>query len=364
MGHKTTMCILTLKKHVSFANIFKTICIILTTFLIYEELLNYTVTKPTTTSSKQAFLDITTFPEIRVCMDPAWDPKAVARHGYMGDYFYRGSTDGDTFVGWNGVGGGDQVVEDILSFHTDQPPFYKAYFTFKNKTKARAEISFKSPVYPYGRCVVVTPLDGITHMDVAKLSIYMHPDTAHITSLSSVQPALQVFFRDPINSVNLYARHDKPIRMKYTVDDMGNFNYHQYNIKISQSFHVHDDPLFGCTMYNANHSYNTCVQTELIALFEEMLGCAPPFVSGNYNNICNTVFNLTKEAEIAALFWSIYYGAYKPETCKMPCTQTAFDEHLMFKVPTSTGPFRINDFYELSIIFIISGLLTLSQCFS
>jgi hypothetical protein len=29
----------------------------------------------------------------------------------------------------------------------------------------------------------------------------------------------------------------------------------------------------------------------------------------------------------------------------------------------STGPFRINDFYELSIIFIISGLLTLNQCF-
>jgi hypothetical protein len=315
MGHKTTMRIHTLKEHISFANIFKIICIILTTFLIYEELVSYTVTKPTTTSSKQARLDTNTFPEICVCMDPAWDAQAAAKHGYIGEYFYRGSTDGDTFVGWNGVEGDEQVIEDILSFHADHPPFHKAYFTFKNHTNTRAEISFKSPVYPYGRCAVVSPPAGTKHMDVAKLSIYMHPDTTHITSLSSVQPSLQVFFRDPINSVNLYARHDMPIKMKYTVDDMGKVNYYQYHIKISQAVHVRGDPLFDCTDYNTNHSYNTCVQTELIALFEEMLGCAPPFIAGYNNNICNKAFNLTKDAEIADLFWSIYYGAYKPETC-------------------------------------------------
>jgi hypothetical protein len=42
------------------------------------------------------------------------------------------------------------------------------------------------------------------------------------------------------------------------------------------------------------------------------------------------------------------------------------EEHNWFSkgLICTTGSFRINDIYELPIIFVIFGLLTLNQCFS
>jgi hypothetical protein len=161
-----------------------------------------------------------------------------------------------------------------------------------------------------------------------------------------------VYFRDPINSIKIYARHDiSPIKMKYTADDMGKLNYYQYRIKISKSTHVQGDPLFDCTEYSTNDTYNQCVQKELIDLVEKKLGCAPPLIAGHYNNTCNKTFNLTatEDSAIMLMFWDIYYGTYKPEICKDPCTHTSFKEYLMFKVPKANNDYGFTFDSEVAV---------------
>ena len=57
----------TLRKHCSLSSLVQLLCILLTVFLIYQELVTFMVTRPTTVSSEEMALDHDTFPEILVC---------------------------------------------------------------------------------------------------------------------------------------------------------------------------------------------------------------------------------------------------------------------------------------------------------
>ena len=79
------------------------------------------VTRPTTVSSEKKTLDQDNFPEISVCLDPSLNTTAIHELGYDKlTPFYRGSMDGKTFVGWNGMGGDKNNREDIFNMKVDQ----------------------------------------------------------------------------------------------------------------------------------------------------------------------------------------------------------------------------------------------------
>ena len=110
------MIYLTLRKHCTLTSLVKLVCSLLTVFLIYQELVNFLLTRPTTVSSEEKTLDQNAFPDIFVCLEPGINSSANSELGYNKlAPFFRGSIDGDTFVGWNGMGGNKNNVEDILN---------------------------------------------------------------------------------------------------------------------------------------------------------------------------------------------------------------------------------------------------------
>ena len=90
-----------------------------------------------------------------------------------------------------------------------------------------------------------------------------------------------------------------------------------------------------CTKYSKNNTYDSCVKREVAAMFEEVLGCVPPWYTGNITNMCNQVFNMTelKDQQIKTMFRHAF-PKFQPQTCKTPCTETVFDTQLLFKSPS------------------------------
>ena len=70
--------------------------------LIYQELVTFSVTKPTTTSKEEKKLDTSDLPEVVVCLDPGFDTEIMRKYNYRPIRYYRGVNDERTFVGWNG----------------------------------------------------------------------------------------------------------------------------------------------------------------------------------------------------------------------------------------------------------------------
>ena len=123
----------TLRKHCSLSSLVQLLCTFLTVFLIYQELVTFMVTRPTTVSSEEKTLDHDTFPEILVCLDPGLNSTAIAELGYdKGTPFYRGSNDGERFVGWKGIGAKQKNISenmnDILTMKLDQQYFLKVLY--------------------------------------------------------------------------------------------------------------------------------------------------------------------------------------------------------------------------------------------
>ena len=119
----------TLRKHCTINTLVQLLCTLLTLLLIYQELVTFTITRPTTVSSEEMILDQDTFPEISVCLEPGLNSTAISELGYQS--FYRGSMDGQRFVGWNGRRENnsiDNIVEDMMTMKMDQHYFKKVLY--------------------------------------------------------------------------------------------------------------------------------------------------------------------------------------------------------------------------------------------
>ena len=142
-------------------NFFTLVCSGLTIFLITQELYNFAITKPTSTAKEEEQLRASDIPEVVVCPDPGFNSSAFEKHGYMhlGTY-YRGSMDGDKFVGWNGNGNksSQDILEDIfLAGGNIQSLLSYATFRRDNVDYVGANIEVKTLAYPHGRCLSFSP---------------------------------------------------------------------------------------------------------------------------------------------------------------------------------------------------------------
>ena len=93
-----------LQNHLNAKNGFTLVCVSLTMLLIYQELVNFSVTKPTSTSKEEKKLDTSDLPEVVVCLDPGFDTEIKHRYNYRPSRYYKGLNEEHTFVGWNGGG--------------------------------------------------------------------------------------------------------------------------------------------------------------------------------------------------------------------------------------------------------------------
>ena len=85
------------------SNLLTLLCTLFTLFLLLREVYHFTITKPTSTSFEHRDLSPEDFPDIMVCIKPAFNRDIALKYGYQGNLYYRGSSDGTMFVGWSGV---------------------------------------------------------------------------------------------------------------------------------------------------------------------------------------------------------------------------------------------------------------------
>ena len=107
-----------------------------------------------------------------------------------------------------------------------------------------------------------------------------------------------------------------------------------FKTKISRSQHVQGDPLFDCSVYSKDNSYNDCLQNEINELLTEGIGCLPPLYTPDLNNLCNQKFNLsaTRDKEIFDLLVQLKHQDWKSE-CKNPCTRSKYTSRYLTSTP-------------------------------
>ena len=339
-----------LRENLTLTFLLQLLCTSLTLILLYQEVVTYTVTRPTMSSSEQTALEDETFPKVTFCLDPALSKANAKRYGYDVTMYYRGEmkVQQNGFVGWNGVATNESsldILEDILTLKRDMTLF-KAWYTGDDLhgDKYIANISYTKPTYPIGRCFVVSPFQikpkNIETMVVLIPAIYSG-------FVAEFKPSLNVHLDDPANSIQVYPQgfqmHGSRIKMRLKANISQQSSYYKfiYKIKISRSYHVPGDSHQDCTEYSINQTYNDCVQDEISNVFLQAIGCVPPLLAKNTNATCNRVLNLTSvEGDVIShLLYRIYSVGFKSANCKTPCTTTTFTTELVTKTPYSVDVF-------------------------
>ena len=147
----------------SLRNVFTLICALLTLFLICQELVIFTVVKPTSTYKEETDLETTDLPEVVVCLDPGFDADVLKKYGYKNNKYYRGSLNGSGFEGWNGEGNGNissqDILDEVLTFDRELQRSSERWTQIKGhhgKTM-QPEVQFRTLAFPYGRCMSISP---------------------------------------------------------------------------------------------------------------------------------------------------------------------------------------------------------------
>ena len=289
------------KEYCTLKHLFTTICIILTGCLLIEVLLNFAVIKPTSTSQEIVKFDAKAFPDIFVCVDPAIDESGTSRYGYHDPMSYWLGRDSDwqgKFVGWNGMRGDEnssKVREDVLNVKMEDELVgnigYLQGSTYKSKNPI---MELKMLVYPYGRCQHVRPpqIDGISW-----ISLVMNTTTISKLTTNRGDFSLNFLLMDPVNSPLLFPTNfqmkgsDVKVQLKVPAKKALLEGWHPFQVKVSQSRHVKNDPRYGCREYSFSDTYGDCVKKEWTRRFLEVLNCTPPMLPTTSNQVCNKKFD-------------------------------------------------------------------------
>ena len=328
----------TIKDFFKITHFFAVMCTTLTLLLVYQELVNFIFTKPTTTSTEEKNLQNEDLPEVVVCAEPGFNLAVQESYGYGRHHYYRGFI-GDKFVGWNG--GKDeekssrQILDDIfaikgLTLISDHEGGYSEDFVLMIKPNISTKILF----HPYGRCLSVSPPQFDGNLNTLKVFF----NSSYINHLGSFSEKLVLYFIDTKNSAEIYpdtfAMKGDPIEMRLDTQTLVHLSY---ETKITRSHHIPGDPLLDCTEYaTEDNSFNDCIHNELIGFFHEKIGCAPPLLATESAMICNRKFNLSKEEDedLKKKFRRIYFHSLSSK-CKSPCTRNIFTSKMTHRIPDS-----------------------------
>ena len=320
-----------------FTHIFAVICTALTLLLVYQELVNFIFTKPTTTSTEEKSLKNEDLPKVIVCTEPGFNLEVQKKYRYSRHQYYRGFI-GDKFVGWNGgkdeKKSSNEILDDVFAIKDlTLISGHVGGYTEDFVQMIKPNISTKTLFHPYGRCLSIRPPEFEGNLNTLKVFF----NSSYIKNLGSLSEKLVLYFMDSINSPEIYpdtfAMKGDPIQMRL---DLQTLVHISYETKITRSHHIPGDPLLDCTEYAEDKTYNDCILNELHGFFEEKIGCHPPLLAKESTMMCNRKFNLSREEdeEVKKKFRQIYFHSL-PSECKSPCTRNIFTSKMTHRIPDS-----------------------------
>ena len=105
--------------------------------------------------------------------------------------------------------------------------------------------------------------------------------------------------------------------------------------QLSKFIHVPGDPLLDCAVYTESASFGQCARKELLTDFTRELGCVPPLLNEDREDMCNKTFNVsdTMSTKMKTMFKPLFFHSKEFE-CKTPCTKTVYTSKFMHSSPT------------------------------
>ena len=213
-------------------------------------------------------------------------------------------------------------------------------YTGNHTQYTKAQVTFRTLIYPYGRCLNVAPPPKST----SKVGLRTLKGWFNMTAIkNSENPpiSMKIFFMDKVNSPLFYPdtfeMMGDPIEVRFDT-----FVHQNFKTKITRSHHVPGDPLYDCFEYSKDVTYNDCIQSELNDFFKETIGCAPPVLAIDPESMCNKRFNVSKgkDKELEKIFRQIYLHDFK-FNCKTPCTKNVYTSKLTHKIRLEDIALRI-----------------------
>ena len=324
-------------------HILKILCLAISLILIGQLLHIFVEERPTTTTNLEEELEISDLPEVVACMDPGFNNSTLTKYGYNINYYWKGISvrNREKFVGWNGDKhynkSSHEILEEVLLFPKKSHGLlrYAKYFQGVDDSKD-AKVTFRMLISPLGRCMVISPPSQENSGHFKPDTLRMVFSNAIVDHLKFSSAKLRVFFMDNVNSPKY-----NPDNMEMVGDQIEigpGKNTFSFRTRISRSEHVKGDPLFDCTIYTEDNSFEDCIKKFSKETFEKEIGCQPPPFADDIHNICNQKFNFSPyETCVIEKRMDHIVSTNLRSNCQVPCTKTTYTTRLKSKTPFYSG---------------------------
>ena len=324
------------------------IILILSTFFVYQSYKGVSdfVSNPTAMKTGHKKLSDVKPPTITICPSYGFDNQALEKFGYVNYYsFLIGvrtwpENDPETVYGWVGEGTGKKSVQDVLDevcivknvssvVNTDVSVMVLGD-KLENEMTQDVPIKFKKVFkYPICQCLQVE-LDQFTD-DKVSLSIFLKDLENKPFNIFISDPYMEFFLPNQLTFFGDYVEVEKGMNFFYT-----------YRIKLTV---IEEDIKDGdCQEYDDDHTFKDCIDNYAGKIFDDKLGCVPPWFSKDINRYCNKSFT---QAEFGNTWKHVRHLVYQEhfKDCLAPCTRMEITSRMQSKTKAEmkgTGALNIN----------------------
>ena len=223
------------------ADTFGIIIAIFTSLLVVEELYDFFVEKPTSTSMEVDRMRASSFPRVLVCQTPAYDMNAIQKNGYSSAFWYTAGKNATRhFVGWSGKFENETksiVNEMVFQNSSSAPP--TVLLTFRNITKysfQKVKLIIARALYPFGKCFTATVPHEAREKTVVGLLL-----KDKLLNESLVAKNYKIFFLSLLDDAQILLPPFQKIGddVRTHSQDIG---YQQFRTRIMKTIHVENDP--------------------------------------------------------------------------------------------------------------------------
>ena len=260
--------------------ILKICFLILTLYLLFEEIKDFLITKPTLTFVSQTNIKPETFPDILICPEEAFDLDSLHKLGYQyGFYYGSGYISGyEKTTGWLGNQTNlnvTEVADQVSNIKSVQDcPKVNGRFKIDGQYVTRTlNLTLTRVLYHSGKCCrVIRPKEADKYIigyiySIVKFSKFSNFTTGFHIFLSDHKSAIIVQPQEFIIT---------GFQLKFLLNQQGLV---KYKIKVLEEIHLEDDHNFPCRKYDHNGEYNQCLEDEYVRQSLEILNCTPPWMT-------------------------------------------------------------------------------------
>ena len=296
--------------------------VLLTGYLLFDELLLFFSSKPTLTTQIQTSLQTKHFPEAVICSSPSYDQARLSSLGYEHSHdFSLGVIDGEHLRGWSG-NQSDQTVGNILNQVSiikteDDCPSVKVKFQRKGKIiKSKLSLKLTRPVYPHGRCCQIKiPHPGPDYV-LHQIYFRIYPSKYRNNKIKTFKMLLS----DPENSSPFHQSQmiGESLETSKLTEDVG---YHLYKIKVHEEVQLENNPNYMCRQYDSPGLYDSCLEAEYSRQSLALLGCTPPWLTEEELTWCRDPLNVSLDTSKRVNYFleNLSFGKADVGRCLSPC---------------------------------------------